>query len=304
METILKLNKINKKYGNFYALKDVSINIKKGAIYGLIGQNGAGKTTLLRIITSLSFPNSGTYELFGIKNNDSNIQSIRSKTNAIVESPSLCENFTAFENLKQEMLLLGRDDFEIINSYLEKVGLLLDQTKKVKDFSLGMKQRLAIAKALLNNPKLLILDEPINGLDPKGILDMRNLLHKLNKEDNATIVISSHYLDELAKIATDYCFINNGTVIEEISNDNLLKKLKHYYLLEVNNKKIFIDYFTEKNIIYEILKDNLLKISADNNIYQIIIEIAKLKGVIFNLHEERETLEDYYLKIMGGDENA
>lgn len=208
MDYVLKTNALRKSYRRFDALKGLTMNVPKGSIYGFVGRNGAGKTTLIRLICGLQFPTGGDFEIYGVKNSDGAITDSRRRMGAVVETPSLYPEMTAADNLKQQYRLLGMPSFDGIAELLKLVGLENTGRKKAKDFSLGMRQRLGIAVALCGNPDFLILDEPINGLDPQGIIDIRELILKLNKERNITVLISSHILDELSRLATHYGFID------------------------------------------------------------------------------------------------
>lgn len=214
---LLRTENLGKRYNGTSAMKSVSISIKKGDIYALIGKNGAGKTTLMKIVTGLIKPSEGTVEFVNIDKNDIGV---------LIELPGLLLNLSAYDNLKAKCILRGITDKEYILNLLDLVGLKDVKQKKVKKFSLGMKQRLGLALALVGDPLLLVLDEPINGLDPQGIAEFRNILVKLNEEKNITIMISSHVLEELSKIATAYTFIDNGVVVNEISSGDLMKKCK------------------------------------------------------------------------------
>ncbi len=223
MEYVLEVENLSKLFGKNQVLNSLTMKIPQGSIYGFVGKNGAGKTTLMRIICGLQNPTSGCYRLFGVENSEADIIKSRRKMGAIVETPSIYKNMTAEENLKEQYMILGLTSFEGIDEILHLVGLDETGKKKAGDFSLGMKQRLGIAVALCGGPEFLILDEPVNGLDPQGIIEIRELILKLNKEMNITFLISSHILDELAKVATHYGFINNGNIIKEISATELTK---------------------------------------------------------------------------------
>jgi ABC-2 type transport system ATP-binding protein len=224
---ILKTNQLSKYYRKTKALDAVNLTIYEGDIYGFIGKNGAGKTTLIRTITGVAEPSKGSFSLFG-ETDPKKVIRARSKIAAVVESPALHLNLSAYDNLKLQCVLLGiKEQDKAIKEVLEKVdltSLLIERKKKAKNFSLGMRQRLGIAMALLNKPKFLLLDEPNNGLDPEGIRDMRNLLLKLNKEEGLTILVSSHMLTELSKLATRYGFIHHGKLLKEISSKELMKE--------------------------------------------------------------------------------
>ena len=303
MEYILETNNLEKNYKNFKAISDLNIHVKKGAIYGLIGKNGAGKTTLIRLICGLQNPTSGTYSIFGVKNTDKKILRERERIGAIVETPSIYVNMSAKDNLLEQFKLIGLPNTEAIDELLKLVGLENTGNKKAKNFSLGMKQRLGIAIALVNNPDLLILDEPINGLDPEGIIEIRELILKLNKKKKITILISSHYLDELSKIATDYGFVDNGGIIKEISSEELNKKMEHKIELKVTDIKKFSKYFEKNKIIYEVIDDNTINVYGKINLSKFINDLSKNDLVADEVHEKEETLENYYMNLIGGAKN-
>ena len=219
-EYIMQTFGLTKKYGEIISVSNLNMKIKKGDIYGFIGRNGAGKTTTIRMITGLVTPTSGEIELFAHKS-EKIINAGLPRIGSIIEHPALYTDFTAYENMELRGKLLGIPDKKVIHSILETVELSEVGKKKVKNFSLGMRQRLGLALALLGNPDFLILDEPINGLDPEGIVEMRKLLKRLNEEQGITILISSHILGELSKLATRYGVINNGTLVEEFTEKEL-----------------------------------------------------------------------------------
>ena len=303
MELVLETNNLDKKYKDFKALNHTNIHIEKGAIYGLIGKNGAGKTTLIRIICGLQAPTNGTYTIYGENNNSNNIASVRKRMGAIIETPSIYSEMTARDNLIEQYKLVGMPSLDGIDDLLKLVGLNNTGKKKAKHFSLGMKQRLGIAIALSNNPDFLILDEPINGLDPQGIIEIRELILKLNKEKRITILISSHYLDELSKIATHYGFLDNGAIIKEISSVELMKKMEHKIELKVNNQKDFVKYFEEKNISYEVIDDKTINVYGKYNLSKFITELSKKNLIADEVHEQEESLENYYMNLIGGGNN-
>ena len=303
MEIVLETNNLEKKYKDFKALNHTNIHIEKGAIYGLIGKNGAGKTTLIRIICGLQKPTNGSYTIYGINNNSSNIVSVRKRMGAIIETPSIYSEMTAKDNLIEQYKLVGMPSLDGIDELLKLVGLSNTGKKKAKNFSLGMKQRLGIAMSLANNPDFLILDEPINGLDPQGIIEMRELILKLNKERNITILISSHYLDELSKIATHYGFLDNGSIIKEISSDELMKKMEHKIILTVNGPKEFVKYFEEHNISYEVMDSKTINVYGKHNLSKLVSGLSKKNLIADEVHEQEESLENYYMNLIGGSNN-
>ena len=237
MEFVLKANALCKTYKNFKALDNLSMNVPKGSIYGFVGKNGAGKTTLIRLICGLQEPTAGTYELYGRKNTERAFSKSRRRMGAVVETPSIYLDMTASENLKEQYRILGAPSFDGIDELLKLVGLENTGRKKAKNFSLGMRQRLGIAVALAGNPDFLVLDEPVNGLDPQGIIEIRELILKLNREKQITVLISSHILDELSKLATHYGFIDGGHMIKEISAVELENVCRKCMRIEVTDTK-------------------------------------------------------------------
>ena len=298
MDKILTACNIVKTYGNKTVLNNVNMNIDKGDIYGFIGKNGAGKTTFMRVILSLTYPKSGEVKLFG----DKTIKDVGLKVGSLIEAPGFYKNLSASENLKRFSILYKADESKI-PELLKMVGLENTGNKKAKDFSLGMRQRLGIAIALLGDPEFLLLDEPINGLDPEGIKDIRDLILKLNKEKNITFLISSHLLDELGKIVTKYGIINNGEMIEEISAEDLREKCKQKLTIEVDD--------TDKafEIASKIVnKENVLKEKHIITITEQINKAAELNTALVKggvsvkaIYPNLDSLEEYFMKRIGGD---
>lgn len=300
---IIETKDITKKYDKYQVLNKLNIHVKENSIYGLIGKNGAGKTTLIRIICGLQDPTNGTYFINKIDNKAKDISLVRKKIGAIIERPSIYEEMNAKDNIICQMKLTGLTNYQDVSIILDVVGLSNVGNKKVRYYSLGMKQRLGIALALVNNPNILILDEPINGLDPEGIIEIRELILKLNKEKHITILISSHYLDELSKVATHYGFIDKGRIIEEISSEELNKKLTSFIELKVNNLKSFTNYFKNNNIPYEIKDNNIINIYKDYNIQKFITELTNNNLEIESITKKNESLEEYYINLIGGNNN-
>lgn len=303
MEIVLETNNLEKRYKDFRALNHANIHIEKGAIYGLIGKNGAGKTTLIRIICGLQEPTSGSYIIYGKRNNSTDIINARKRMGAIIETPSIYGEMTARDNIILQYKLVGMPEYDGINELLKLVGLENTGKKKAKDFSLGMKQRLGIAIALANNPDFLILDEPINGLDPQGIIEIRELILKLNKEKRITILISSHYLDELSKIATHYGFLDSGSIIQEITSEELMKKMEHKLILKVSDEKEFVKYFEKNKISYEVVDSKTINVYGKYNLSKFINELSKKNLIADEIHEQQESLENYYMNLIGGGNN-
>lgn len=230
MDAVLSTKALTKSYKAHEVLKGVDMEILQGTIYGLVGRNGAGKTTLIRLISGLQRPDGGEYRLYGVKNDSPEILAIRRRMNAVVEAPALYQDMTGEENLKVQYQMLGRKDFETIPKALKLVELENTGKKKVRDYSLGMKQRLGITMALAGNPEFLILDEPTNGLDPQGIIEVRELVKKLNREREITFLISSHLLSELSRLATHYGFLEDGKIVRQVSAAEVGDDLERYYM--------------------------------------------------------------------------
>ena len=300
MEYVLETNNIEKRYGHFKALTNLNMHIPKGAIYGLIGKNGAGKTTLIRLVCGLQKATSGEYIIFGISNKSKKIINVRKRIGAIIETPSICLDMTAEDNLKEQYKIIGLPSFDNLQEILKLVGLENTGKKTVKHFSLGMKQRLGIAVALVGNPDLLILDEPINGLDPEGIIEIRELILKLNIEKGITFLISSHYLDELSKIATCFGIIDKGKIIKEIAKEELEQNFKKKTQINVSNIKECVKYLEEKNLNYKVITNNIIDIYEKINVSELVVALSKRDCMVNNFQEKEESLENYYLNLIGG----
>lgn len=301
MEYVLKTDALSKHYKNFKALNELSMNIPKGSIYGFIGKNGAGKTTLIRLICGLQDPTSGEYTLYGITNTEKEIGRSRRRMGAVVETPSIYLDMTAEDNLKQQYRILGLPSFDGLTDILKLVGLENTGKKKAKNFSLGMRQRLGIAIALAGSPDFLVLDEPINGLDPQGIIKMRELILRLNQEQHITFLISSHILDELSKLATYYGFIDNGHIVKELSAEELEAVCRKCIRMEVSNTKSLACVLDEMKIEYKILSDTTADLYAKINISQLAAALSKQNCEILSIREHDERLESFYINLVGGD---
>lgn len=305
-KVVLKTYNITKKYGEQLAVDNVNITIKKGDIYGFIGQNGAGKTTLIRLITGLIHKSGGEIELLGA-NEENELNKARTMVGSLIESPSLYTNMTARENLEVSRLVRNIPGKKCIDEVLELVGLKDVEKKKVKNFSLGMRQRLGIANALMGNPKLLILDEPINGLDPMGIVEIRELLKKINKEKDMTILISSHILSELSELATTYGIISNGKLIEEITAKQLSEKCRQYIDLKVDNTARAVILLERELGIsdYEVLEDSNIKVFSNlDNVGEVNSLLSRSGIIVESISVKGENLEEYFMNKVGGVLNA
>lgn len=285
MDSIVSIENISKKFDKSNVLNGITIDIPKGSICGLVGPNGAGKTTLLRIISSLQKPDSGKVTL------NANVFS------ALIEKPALFYELNATENITQQLILYGVEDKEDPNEFLEIVGLEDSQNKKVKDFSLGMKQKLAIAMMLVGNPELIILDEPMNGLDPQGIIDLRNLILKLNN-DGVTFLISSHLLYELEKIATDFIFINHGEIISQMTSLEFSNINKGYIQLEVDDTDSFEKAMNDLKIPFEKLEDSKMNVFSNDTITDLIIKLNRHNCIVTKCLNVESNLEDFFIGLM------
>ena len=303
MEYVLKTNELKKEYRKFTALNGVSMNVPKGAIYGFVGKNGAGKTTLIRLICGLQSPTGGDFELYGIKNTDKNISRSRRRMGAVVETPSIYLDMTAEDNLKQQYRILGMPSFDGIGELLKLVGLENTGRKKAKNFSLGMRQRLGIAVALCGNPDFLVLDEPINGLDPQGIIEIRELILKLNRERQITVLISSHILDELARLATHYGFIDSGKIVREMSAEELEAACRKCVRVTVTDTKPFVTVLDEMGMEYKIIDSKTADIYGKPNITKLAAALSEKDCELFSMQEQDESLESFYISLVGGGSN-
>ena len=293
MEYIIETNKLTKTFPGKIAVNKIDMHVKRGDIYGFIGKNGAGKTTAMKLILGLLNPTSGGIKIF----NNENLNSSRYKIGSLIESPGLYKNFSAYENLKRFSILYGGTE-EDINELLKLVNLENVGNKPVRAFSFGMKQRLGIAIALLGNLEILILDEPINGLDPSGIKDLRDLILKLNKEKQITFIISSHILDELSKIATRYGIINNGILVEEISSEELTNRYLKYMKLNVSDVNKTISILQEQNLLdkYETKENNIFLYNNFDKSGLINTLLVNNNIIVNEISFKENNLEDYFVE--------
>lgn len=304
MTYVLSTHNLSKQYRGVKVLDSLSIHVEKGAIYGFVGKNGSGKTTLIRIICGLQQPTSGEYTLCGKRHTDKDVAQARRRMGAIVETPSIYLDMTAEENLREQYRVLGRPAFDGVEDLLELVGLSGTGNKKAKNFSLGMRQRLGIAVALAGDPDFLVLDEPVNGLDPQGIIEMRELILKLNREHQITVLISSHFLDELARLATHYGFIDNGTLLKEMSAAELEDACRKRMRLEVSNVGILARVLEERGLEYAILSDTEADVFGKWQVTELTLALARENCEIRKITEQDESLESYYINLIGGGRHA
>ncbi len=304
MEYVLQTKGLSKKDKHFQALHDLTMSVPKGSIYGFVGRNGAGKTTLIRLICGLQMPTAGSFTLYGIPGSSKEIIKSRRRMGAVVETPSIYLDMTAEENLKQQYLILGLPDFDGIPELLTLVGLENTGKKKAKNFSLGMKQRLGIAIALCGSPDFLVLDEPINGLDPQGIVEIRELILKLNREQGITVLISSHILDELSRLATHYGIIDQGRMVKELSAQELENACRKCVRMEVTDTRVLARVLDGQQLDYKILSATQADVFAKVNVTQLATALAEQGCEILSMQEKDESLESYFLSLVGGGSDA
>lgn len=303
-EMLLQTRALTKQYGRHRAVDQVSMHIKKGAIYSFIGRNGAGKTTTLRMISGLASPTAGEIELFGCRGRD--LSRIRSRVGCLIEGPGLYGSMSARDNLKMKCMLLGVYKRGYEEELLDIVGLGGVGKKPVKRYSLGMKQRLGIALALVGEPDLLVLDEPINGLDPQGIAEVRDTVLKLNRERNMTILISSHILEELSKIATDYGIIHNGTLLQELTNEELMEKCSERLEVTLDDPERAVPVMDRLGIKrYQVAdREHIYIFERLEESAALNMAFAKAGIPVRGISVTSEELETYFLKLTGGGANA
>ena len=297
---LITTHELCKKYGQKLVIDHVNIHIPEKSIYGFVGENGSGKTTIMRLLTGLAEPTSGDFELFGVSNNDNQIYEIRRQMSAIVEATSLVPSMNAIDNLKYAELYLGitstdEERMELLRSvHLEDVG-----NKKVRNFSLGMRQRLGIALALMSKPKLMFLDEPMNGLDPEGIAELRDLLIELNQKDGITVLISSHILSELEKVASCYGFISKGRILEEITAEELQDRCRKSLCLKVDDLDKAREVIASLGLVdVKISSNGEIRIFDNVKISDVVIAFDKQGVEILGINSADESVEDYYLKLI------
>ena len=302
MEYILTTDKLTKIYSGRRAADAVSLHIKKGDVYGLIGRNGAGKTTVLKMICGLSCPSSGSVTFLG--KTGAELSGSMHKIGSLIETPGLFLKLTAYQNVKIKCILHGKNNGDYIMSLLKQVGLEHAAYKPVQNFSLGMKQRLGIAIALAGDPDFLVLDEPVNGLDPQGIVEMRELILKLNRERQITVLISSHILDELSRLATHYGIIDNGRMVKELSAEELDAACRKCVRMEVTDTAVLARVLDSMNLEYKIISATTADVYAKVNVTQLTVALAKENCEVLSMQEKDESLESYYISLVGGGNNA
>ena len=304
MEAVLQTYELCKRYRRFTALENVNINVPKGAIYGLVGKNGAGKTTLIRVICGLQEPTAGDYALYGARSGEKALHRARRRMGAVVETPSLYPDMTAEQNLKLQYRVLGLPDEKGIPELLELAGLSRAGKKKAGHFSLGMKQRLGIAVALCGDPDFLVLDEPTNGLDPQGIVEMRELILKLNRERQITVLISSHILDELSKLATHYGFLDKGRLLRQVTAQEVEAACRKCLRATVTNAPALCFVLDKMGLPYAVAGENQGDIYQQVNVTQLVDALKGEGCQLISLKERDESLESYFINLVGGERDA
>lgn len=301
-DTVLNTRAVCKKYGETYALSDVSIHIKRGQIYGLIGLNGAGKSTFMRIVAGLVSPTGGEVELFG-QTGENALRKNRRRLGQCIETPALYPGMTARENLEIQCIVSGVSDKTTVQEMLALVGLSDTDKKKAKNFSLGMKQRLALAIAMINHPDFLILDEPANGLDPMGIVEMRELMRRLSRERGLTILVSSHMLDELAQVATHYGIIDRGRLVKQLSEEELALESRQYVRIVTTDAAKAAVLLSERFALlqYKAVSPRELhifeQIERTGEMNKLLVENG---FTVERIGATEQRLEDYFMKLTGG----
>ena len=302
-DIIIDVKNLEKQYMKQKAVRSASFSITEGMICGLIGPNGAGKTTIMKMRGGLVLPTGGSISIYG-GSSEKELAEARSRMSFMIETPYAKENLTARENLEKQRIQKGIPDKKQIDRVLELVGLENTEKKPVKAFSLGMRQRLGLANALMSTPEIMVLDEPINGLDPQGIIEMRELILRLNREHGITVLISSHILDELSRLATWYGFIDRGHMVKELSAEELENLCRKYIRIEISDTNAFSKVMDRLGAEYRILDSNHADLYSDFTVTELVTELSKENCTVVRITESDETLESFYMNLIGGDRNA
>ena len=300
MEYILTTDNLTKIYGEKHAADAVSLHIRKGDVYGLIGRNGAGKTTILKMICGLSNPTRGSVTFNG--KTGAELGREMNKIGSLIETPGLFPKLSAYQNLKIKCIMCGKNDKKYIQSLLDQVGLGKVGKKPAQSFSLGMKQRLGIALALVGDPEFIVLDEPINGLDPQGIAEMRDIIHNLSRVRGMTVIVSSHILEELEKVADSFGIINDGRLIDEFTAKELEDRCSKYILLRTGDCEKSRKVLSNNGVrAIDVLENGDIKINEEiEDTSKLIAALVKENIAVYELSSVQGTLEQYYLKRTGG----
>lgn len=306
MDYILTTDNLCKQYKHVKAVDSINLHIKKGDIYGFIGRNGAGKTTTLKMLSGLAKPTSGSFSIFGCSKSELASGGLFAKIGILIEEPGFYPDMSAYDNLRMKCILMGYNDAAYAHGLLDTVGLAGAERRKVKTFSMGMKQRLGIAMALVGDPEVLILDEPINGLDPQGIAEIRNTILKLNRENGKTIIISSHILEELSKIATHYGIIDSGKLIAELTPEELSGKCESRIVIKVYDMEAACNLLHSINIHkFNIIDANTIHVYEHiEDSCQINMALCKADIFVSSIWVEQAGLEEFFFNMTGGGKNA
>ena len=304
MDYVLTTEGLCKQYGKSRALNGLSMHVPRGAIYGLVGKNGSGKTTLIRLVCGLQSPTAGSFTLYGVGNGDRALTGARRRMGAVVETPAIYMDMSAEDNLKEQYRILGLPSFDSIPELLQLVGLENTGKKKARHFSLGMKQRLGIAIALAGDPDFLVLDEPVNGLDPQGVIEIRELILKLNREHQITVLISSHILDELSRLATHYGFVDAGRMVKELSAEELEAACRKCTRVEVSDAGALSRVLDAMGLEYKIQSARIADIFAKPNVSTLVTALSAEGCELISVAEHNESLESYFVGLVGGERRA
>lgn len=304
MDNVLTTTALSKQYKHTKALDQLSMHVPRGAIYGFVGRNGSGKTTLIRLLCGLQQPTSGSFRLYDVENASAGIHLARRRLGAVIETPSFYHHLSAADNLRQQCRILGLPRFADIPDLLRLVGLSDTGHKKAGNFSLGMKQRLGIAMALAGHPDFLVLDEPTNGLDPQGIIEIRELILRLNREEGITVLISSHILDELSRLATHYGIIDGGRMVKELSAAELDANCRKALRVRVSDIRALTRVLEARGVDYAVLDDHSADIYAELSVSDLVHALDAENCALLSAETRDESLESYFISLVGGERHA
>ncbi len=304
MDNVLTTTALSKQYKHTKALDQLSMHVPRGAIYGFVGRNGSGKTTLIRLLCGLQAPTSGSFRLYDVENASPGIHLARRRLGAVIETPSFYHHLSAADNLRQQYRILGLPRFADIPDLLRLVGLSDTGHKKAGNFSLGMKQRLGIAMALAGHPDFLVLDEPTNGLDPQGIIEIRELILRLNREEGITVLISSHILDELSRLATHYGIIDGGRMVKELSAAELDANCRKALRVRVSDIRALTRVLEARGVDYAVLDDHSADIYAELSVSDLVHALDAENCALLSAETRDESLESYFISLVGGERHA
>lgn len=304
MDNVLTTTALSKQYKHTKALDQLSMHVPRGAIYGFVGRNGSGKTTLIRLLCGLQAPTSGSFRLYDVENASAGIHLARRRLGAVIETPSFYHHLSAADNLRQQYRILGLPRFADIPDLLRLVGLSDTGHKKAGNFSLGMKQRLGIAMALAGHPDFLVLDEPTNGLDPQGIIEIRELILRLNREEGITVLISSHILDELSRLATHYGIIDGGRMVKELSAAELDANCRKALRVRVSDIRALTRVLDARGLDYAVADDHSADIYAELAVSDLVHALDAENCALLSAETRDESLESYFISLVGGERHA